>query len=230
MRCVGLIGGTSWHSTVEYYRHLNQAVNDLHGDNTNPPLLLVNLNQKEVHRLQALGRWDRLASIFIDAARRLEAAGAEALVLCANTPHRMYPQIAAAVQVPILHIADATGAELGRQGVARVGLIGTLYVMRDGYIADWIRDRHRVDVVVPPEDAWPRIQSIIQKELAMGVVEPDSTRFMLEQARALRAAGAEGVVLGCTELHMAMDEEGCGMPVFDTARLHAEMAVRFITS
>lgn len=230
MRCVGLIGGTSWHSTIGYYRHLNQAVNDLHGDNTNPPLLLVNLNQKEVHRLQALGRWDQLASIFIDAAKRLEVAGAEALVLCANTPHRMYPQIAAAVQVPILHIADATGAEVGRQGLARVGMLGTLYVMRDGYIAEWIRDRHGIDVVVPPEDAWPRIHSIIQKELAMGMVEPDSKQFLLEQARALRSLGAEGVVLGCTELHLAMDGKGCGMPVFDTARLHADMAVQFIMS
>lgn len=225
-----MIGGTSWRSTIEYYRRLNQTVNDLHGGNTNPPLFLVNMNQSEVHRLQGSGRWDELGESFVKAAVRLEAAGSEALMLCANTPHRMYARIAASVRVPVLHIADATGSAVRERGLRRVGLLGTLYVMRDGYIADRIRDRHGVDVAVPPQDAWTRIHAIIQKELAMGNLEADSRRFLLEQVRALRADGAEGVVLGCTELPLMLDENECGTPVFDTMRLHVDMAVRFIMS
>lgn len=230
MRSVGLIGGTSWRSTIEYYRRINQTINDLHGDNTNPPLLLASLNQGEIHRLQGLDRWDRIEAILLEAAIRLQGAGAEALMFCANTPHRLYEQIAAGVQVPLLHIADATGAAIRKRGLRRVGLLGTLYVMREGYIGERIRERHGVEVTIPAEADWSRIHAIIQKELALGRLEASSRRFLLDQVQELRAGGAEGVVLGCTELPLVLDEEDCGMPVFDTLRLHADMAVEFIMS
>src|SRR4051794_3485635 len=121
MRSIGMVGGMSWHSTLEYYRHVNQAVNERHGNNTNPPIMLDNLDQNRIHRLQEQGRWDRIEDILLHSARKLEAAGVDALMLCANTPHKVYPGVAAGVRIPVLHIAEATGAAIARRGLGRVG-------------------------------------------------------------------------------------------------------------
>jgi aspartate racemase len=226
---LGLIGGTSWHSTVEYYRDINQAVNDLYGDNTNPPLILYNMNQREIHALQLEGRWQDIADELTAAALRLRAAGARAVIFCANTPHKVYGDVARRVGIPILHIADATGLAIQRAGLTRVGLIGTLYTMEDGFIKDWLRDRYHIEVLTPSSSAVRHeLHRMIQKELGMGVFKPETKRYVLEQIAELHSRGAQGIVLGCTEFPLIIDQSDVSFPVFDTTRLHSMMAVDFI--
>ena len=229
MRPLGLIGGTSWYSSAEYYRDLNKAVNDLYGNNTNPPLLLLNLNQQRVHELQAQGRWDAIADLLADAAARLEAAGAEGLLFCANTPHKVYAQVAARTRRPILHIADPVADAVHARGLRRVGLIGTLYTMEDGFFADRLRSRRGLETLVPDSaDARKELHRIVQQELAVGVFKPESRQFILAQIAALQRRGAEGIVLGCTEFPLVIKPADVPLPVFDTVQLHTRMALDFI--
>ena len=229
MKPLGLIGGTSWYSTVDYYRDINQAVNDAYGNNTNPPLVLYNLNQQRTHELQVAGRWDEIADIFANAAARLEAAGAEGILFCANTPHKVYAQVARRTKLPILHIADATGAAIHAQGLRKVGLIGTLYTMEDGFFAARLKAQHGIETLLP-ESAAVRLElnRIVYKELALGVFKPESKQYVLQEIEALRRRGAEGVVLGCTEFPLVIKQSDVAIPVFDTAQLHSQMAVDFI--
>lgn len=229
MKTLGLIGGTSWYSTVDYYRDINQAVNDAYGNNTNPPLVLYNLNQQRTHELQVAGRWDEIADIFANAAARLEAAGAEGILFCANTPHKVYAQVSRRTKLPILHIADATGAAVHAQGLRKVGFIGTLYSMEGGFIADRLKDQHGIDTLVPDSLAVRQeLNRIVYEELAVGVFKPESKQYVLQQIEALRRRGAEGIVLGCTEFPLIIKQADVTFPVFDTAHLHSLMAVDFI--
>jgi aspartate racemase len=174
MKVLGLVGGTSWHSTVEYYRYINQEVNDLYGINTNPPLVLYNLNQNEIYALQLSGRWDQITDILSEAAMKLRAAGAQAVMFCANTPHKVYADVSRRTGIPILHIADATGRAIQQAGLTKVGLIGTKYTMEDGFMQRWLREHYQVEVVVPTSaPVRTELHRIIQKELGMGVFKPE---------------------------------------------------------
>ena len=229
MKVLGLVGGTSWHSTVEYYRYINQEVNDLYGSNTNPPLVLYNLNQNEIHALQLSGRWDQITDIYSDAAKKLRAAGAQAVMFCANTPHKVYADVSRRTGIPILHIADATGLAIHQAGLAKVGLIGTKYTMEDGFMQQWLREHYQVEVVVPTSAAVrAELHRIIQKELGMGIFKPETKRYVLEQIEELRKRGAQGIILGSTEIPLIIDQSDVRIPVFDTTRLHSLMAVEFI--
>lgn len=229
MRMLGLVGGTSWHSTVDYYRYINQAVNDAYGNNTNPPLLLYNLNQRHVHDLQARGAWDQIAKLLSAATDRLAAGGAQGILFCANTPHKVYDQVAARTRLPILHIADATGAAVRQQNLDRVGLIGTLHTMEDGFMVDRLRRRHGIETLVPESSAARQeLHRIIQQELGLGRFEAGSKRFVLDQIDMLKQRGAQGIVLGCTEFPLIIKQQDVSLPVFDTTRLHSQMAVDFI--
>lgn len=225
-----MIGGLSWHASAEYYRHINQAVNTHYGNNTNPPILLDTLNQHQIHHLQAAGRWDKIERILLHSARRLQAAGVEAVVFCANTPHKLYPAVAAGLRIPLLHIADATGAAIRAAGIGKVGLLGTRYVMEDGYIAAWLSEHYGISTLTPSAEARERIHAIVQQELALGQLGEDSRAFLLAQMDALRAAGAGGIVLGCTELPLMFGAGDFALPLFDTTRLHADKVVDFILS
>ncbi|MGH9644097.1 MAG: aspartate/glutamate racemase family protein [Terriglobales bacterium] len=229
MRALGLIGGTSWHSTVEYYRYINQAVNNVHGDNTNPPLILYNLNQQQMHALQLEDRWDKIADILTDAVRRLEAAGAGAVMLCANTPHKVYPEVARRSNVPILHIADATGRAIQSAGLAKVALIGTIYTMEGAFISGWLQNKYQVEVIVPSSTAARKeLQRIIQQELALGIFKPETKDYVLAQIAGLCRRGAEGVILGCTEFPLIIGQSDLSCPAFNTMALHCDMAVDYI--
>jgi aspartate racemase len=229
MKELGLIGGTSWHSTLEYYRYINQEVNDLYGSNTNPPLVLYSLNQNEIHALQLSGHWDRITDILSEAAMKLRAAGAQAVMFCANTPHKVYADVSRRTGIPILHIADAVGVAIQRAGLAKVGLIGTKYTMEDGFMQQWLREHYQVEVLVPTSAAArTELHAIIQKELSMGIFKPATKRYVLEQIEELRKRGAQGVILGSTEIPLIVDQADVQIPVFDTTRLHSLMAVDFI--
>ncbi len=229
MKTLGLIGGTSWYSTVDYYRYINEAVNDAYGDNTNPPLIVYNLNQAKVHELQAKGKWDEIADLLADAANRLKAGGAQGIVFCANTPHKVYAQVARKTDLPILHIGDATGAAIRSAGLKKVGLIGTQYTMEDGFMTDWLKDHYGIETIVPDSASARReLHRIIQKELGLGVFKPESKKFVLRQIAELQKRGAQGIVLGCTEFPLIIKPRDVNAPIFDTPRLHSQMAVDFI--
>jgi aspartate racemase len=229
MKVLGLLGGTSWHSTVEYYRYINQEVNDLYGSNTNPPLVLYNLNQHEIHALQLSGRWDQITDMLSEAAMKLRAAGAQAVMFCANTPHKVYADVSRKTGIPILHIADATGLAIRQAGLTRVGLVGTKYTMEDGFMQQWLREHYQVEVVVPTSAAArTELHRIIQKELGMGIFKPETKRYVLEQIEELRKRGAQGIILGSTEIPLIIAQSDVRIPVFDTTRLHSLMGVDFI--
>ena len=229
MKPLGLIGGTSWHSSVEYYRYINQAVNDLYGNETNPPLLLYNLNQQQIHTLQLQNHWEEIASTYSDAALRLQSIGAQAVLFAANTPHKVYADVSRRIGIPILHIADATGIAIQRVGLTHVGLIGTTYTMEDGFMQDWLSEHYRINVVVPRSAAARQeLQRIIQKELGMGIFKPKTKRYVLRQIEELERQGIQGIILGCTEFPLIISQSDVRVPVFDTTHLHAQMAVDFI--
>lgn len=229
MRTLGLIGGTSWHSTVEYYRYINQFVNELYGNNTNPPLLLYNLNQQEIHKLQLEDRWEVIANVLSDAATKLQMAGAQAILFCANTPHKMYGEVSKKTRIPILHIFDAAGLAIQQAGLEKIGLIGTLYTMEDGFVQRWLGENYRVEVVVPSSsEARRELHRIIHEELGLGVFKQKTKRYVLEQISELRKQGAQGIILGCTEFPLIIHESDLQLPCFDTTRLHSQMAVDYL--
>jgi aspartate racemase len=199
MKSLGLIGGTSWYSTVDYYRYINEAVNDAYGNSTNPPLILYNMNQERIHELQKSGRWDEIAVLITETAKKLQAGGAQGILFCANTPHKVYAQVARNIDLPILHIGDATGLAIRNRGLKKVGLIGTLYTMEDGFMADWLKEHYGIETLVPSSGpARNELHRIIQEELGRGVFKPESKKYVLQQIEELRKRGARGIVLGCT--------------------------------
>jgi aspartate racemase len=229
MKVLGLIGGTSWYSTVEYYTYLNRAVNDAYGNSTNPPLILYNLNGERVHDLQAANDWEGIAALYTQAAKRLRTSGAEGIVFCANTPYKVYAQVARNLNIPILHIADATGVAIRKAGLKKVAIIGTLYTMQDGFIGDWLKQHYGIETIVPSSAEKQReLHRIIQQELQRGIFKPASKTYVLQQIEELRRRGAEGIVLACTEFPLIVHPEDVSIPVFDTTLLHSQMAVDFI--
>jgi len=229
MRTLGLIGGTSWYSTVEYYRFINQSVNERYGDNTNPPLVLFNLNQQHVFELQRQDRWDDIATMLSDAARKLKSAGAEAVMFCANTPHKVYGKVVANTGMRILHIADATGIAIADQRLKKVGLLGTIFTMEDGFIPAWLKEHFGIAAFSPSaREARLELHRIIQEELDMGKFLPQTKAYILSEIAKLRQQGAEGVILGCTEFPLIIKQNDVDLPVFDTTTLHAQMAVNYI--
>ena len=229
MKTLGLIGGTSWHSSVEYYSYMNQAVNDHFQNNTNPPLIFINLDQHHIHMLQLANRWDSIAFILTEACNKLQKAGAEAVLFCANTPHKVYYEVQKQTDIPILHIADATGAAIVKSGLHKVGLLGTIFTMEEPFISGRLKAKYNVDVIVPDEKAdREKLHAIIQKELTMGIFDPETKKYILQQIALLKARGAEGIILGCTEFPLIIDQKDLDIPVFNTTLLHARMGVDFI--
>lgn len=228
MKTFGLIGGTSWHSTVEYYAAINRAINAWHGDNTNPPLILASLNQREVHALQEADDWDAIAGIFLQAARTLQEAGAEGIAICANTPHRIHDRLAAALEVPVLHIADAIADTVGQGGWQKVGLLGTRFTMEGGFLRDRLREKHGIETLVPAEPARHRIQDLVYEQLSVGRFEEEARQFFLEEIASLATRGAEAVILGCTEFPLLLKDTAAPLPLVDSLQSHCEMIVRFI--
>lgn len=230
MNTLGLIGGTSWHSTIEYYRNINQAVNEHFGNNTNPPLVLFNQNQALIHKLQIEDKWSDIGDLFIHAAKKLERAGASALIFCANTPHKIYEQVEAQTEVPIIHIADATAAKILKAGISKVSFIGTRFSMEQNFLKDRF-SKMGVELIVP-EDPKEIIElhRIIQQELTFGNVDVDSKKYVLNSISKMTKAGAGGAVLGCTEFPLMIKKEDLDVPIFNTTEIHSEAAINFILS
>ena len=228
MRLLGLIGGMSWESTAIYYRHLNELARERLGGLHSARLVLWSVDFAPVAELQHAGDWAGAGDALADAARRLEGAGAEALVLCPNTMHQVADAVEAAVRAPLLHIADATGAAVAAAGCRRPALLATRFTMEQPFYADRLRERHGLDPVVPDEAGREAVHGVIYDELCRGVVRPESkARYLAEVDRLRRRAGADSVILGCTEITMLIGRADLDLPVFDTTRLHAEAAMGF---
>jgi len=221
---IGLIGGMSWESTAEYYRLLNEVVRDRLGGLHSADLLVVSVDFADVERLQVEGRWDEAGLVLAEHARRLESAGAEFLVLCTNTMYKVAERIEAAVSIPFLHLGDATATAVRRAGITTVGLLGTAFTMEQ----DFYRDRlatHGLTVLVPDPNDRAEVHRVIYEELVLGVVRAESRATYRAVMDRLVAAGAEGIILGCTEIELLVGQDDSGVPVFPTTRIHVEAAV-----
>jgi len=229
MRTVGLIGGMSWESSAHYYRLINQGVRARRGGMHSAPLLLLSVDFAEIAALQHDGDWQALAERMAAAARTLAAAGAEAIVLCTNTMHKVADAIEAAQPRPVLHIADATGAAVVAAGHRRIGLLGTAFTMEERFYRERLSARFGLDVRVPDEAGRADVHRIIYDELVCGVVRPDSRMRYAEVIARLVDDGAEAIVLGCTEIMLLVAPGDAAVPLFDTTALHAAAAVAFAT-
>ncbi|MEV6776944.1 aspartate/glutamate racemase family protein [Streptomyces syringium] len=224
MRTIGLIGGMSWESTAEYYRILNERTRERLGGLHSARCVLHSLDFAEIEQLQIQGRWAEAGEVLAAAARSLEAAGADLLLICTNTMHKVADSVEAAVSVPLLHLADATAAAVRAAGLRRVGLLGTAFTMEQ----DFYRGRLAaggLDVRVPDSEGRALVHRVIYEELCLGVVRDASRAAYRQVVEDLVAEGAEGVILGCTEIELLIGPEDSPVPVFPTARLHAEAAV-----
>jgi aspartate racemase len=227
MRMLGIIGGTAWHSTIEYYRHINASINSLYGNETNPPLIIYNLNQALIHELQRAGNWGRIAFLFHEAALRLQTADCRGLLFASNTSHKVYDDVAARIDLPILHIADAIG--MAAPAICTVGLLGTRFTMEHDFISHRLLERFSMRTLIPASaESRARMHDIIQREPAVGEFKPESKHFILDEIEHLQARGVEAIVLGCTELPLIVDQKDVNLPILDTTQLHARLAVDFI--
>ncbi|MBR7973762.1 aspartate/glutamate racemase family protein [Burkholderia vietnamiensis] len=227
MKTIGLIGGMSWESSAEYYRMINRYSKALHGGHHNAKSVLVTVDFAEIEALQRAQDWRALGERMADAARRLEAAGADLIVLTTNTMHRVHDAIEAAVTLPFLHIADPTGNALRAAGVERVALLGTRYTMELPFYAQRLRDRFGLDVLVPDEPARVDVHRIIYDELCHGRIDAQSRATYVAIIDELARRGAQAVILGCTEITLLIGDADSPLPVFDTTTLHAKAAVEW---
>lgn len=221
MKILGLLGGMSWESTVPYYRLINQEVNRRLGGLRSARIVLYSVDFEEIARLQHAEDWGEAATVLIGAARGLERAGAEALVICTNTMHRVYDEIDAALRIPVLHIADATGEAVAAAGCTRVGLLGTRFTMEEDFYADRLRELHGLEVLTPDEDGRALVHRVIYDELCVGELHAESRGDFVRIIGDLVSRGAEGVILGCTEISMLIGPDDLAVPVFDTTKIHA---------
>ncbi len=230
MRRIGLLGGMSWESTAEYYRLINQGISARQGGLHSAKILMSSVDFAEIEALQVAGDWDAAGAALANEASRLERAGADFVVLCTNTMHKVADRIEAAVSIPLLHLADATADAVRRAGVRRVGLLGTAFTMEQ----DFYRDRLTaagLEVLIPDADDRADVHCIIYDELCLGKVLDDSRERYDEVIAKLVADGAEGVILGCTEIELLVDPDGPSpVPLFATTRIHAQAAVEWALS
>ena len=227
MKTIGLIGGMSWESTANYYRDINERVKQRLGGLHSARILLYSVDFQEIERLQHQGRWDEAGEQLGDIARRLEGAGADVVALCTNTMHKVAPAIEAALRVPFLHIADPTAQAVKQAGIGRIGLLGTRFTMEEDFYRGRLVERHGLDVIVPEPAERETVHRVIYDELCLGKVEERSRQAYRDIIAHLVERGAEGVILGCTEIAMLVSPADSPVPLFDTTQLHAVSAVDF---
>jgi aspartate racemase len=227
MKTIGLIGGMSWESSIEYYRIINQKVREKLGGTHSAKSVMVSVDFAEIEVLQHEGRWQEATQLLVDAAKHLEAAGADFVVLCTNTMHKMAEVIQKNISIPFLHIADATAQKVSSSGISTIGLLGTRFTMEEDFYKGRLSRKFDLKVVIPEENDRKMIHHVIYDELVKGVIRTESKREFLEVIEKLVAAGAQGVILGCTEIGLLVKEGDCQVPAFDTTRIHAEAAVDF---
>jgi aspartate racemase len=227
MKTIGLLGGMSWESSIEYERTINQAVRERLGGSNSAELLIRSFNFAKLAELQQSGDWDEIGRILANAAKDLENSGADVVLICANTMHLLFDEIQAAISVPVLHVADAAGEAIVSRGTKSVLLLGTKYTMEKPFYADRLRNKFGLEVQVPTEDERNTIHEIIYGELVRGVINPESHKKYLEICERYTSQGVAGIIAGCTEIELLIKPEDFEVPLFATANLHAMAAVNF---
>ena len=227
MRTIGLLGGMSWESSVEYYRILNESVRDRLGGLHSARCVLVSVDFAEIESLQHSGHWQESGQILAGAASTLQQAGAECVVLCTNTMHKLAPAIQAAISIPFLHIADATGTRVRNSGMHRVGLLGTSFTMEEDFYKERLVNQFGLDVLIPQAAERQQVHDVIYQELCMGILRPESQQCYRDIIASLAARGAQGIILGCTEIGLLVKPDDSPVPLFDTTQIHAEAAVEW---
>ena len=225
MKTIGLLGGMTWESTDLYYRWINQFVKAKLGGLHSARIAMLSVDFQEIAELQHSDNWNRAGEILSEAARHIEAAGADFLVICTNTMHKVAPQIERAINIPILHVADATARRIKEQKMKTVGLLGTSFTMEQDFYKGRLSDEHGLTVIIPSESDRRIANSVIYTELCHGIVNDDSREQFLEIIDRLSRRGAEGIIEGCTEIVLLVQQEHTDIPLFDTTAIHAQEAV-----
>jgi aspartate racemase len=224
VKTIGMLGGMSWESTAEYYRLANEFVRDRLGGLHSAEIVMLSVDFAEIEAMQVAGQWNEAGELLAEAAHRLELAGADLIVLCTNTMHKVAAPIEDAIEVPFVHLGDTTADAVRAAGLTKVGLLGTIFTMEQDFYANRLR-HHGLEVLLPEADDRERLNAIIYDELCLGVIREESRAFYLEAIGRLVAVGAEGVILGCTEIELLIDQSQLATPVFPTTRLHVQAAV-----
>jgi len=230
MKTIGLIGGMSWESTVEYYQIINELVKQRLGGLHSAKILMYSVDFEEIAKLQHEGRWKELTEVMVDIARRLEGAGADFLLICTNTMHKMADDVQQGINIPLLNIIDVTAERIKKLNLRKIGLLGTKFTMEDDFYKGRLIKKHGIEVVIPNDEERQVIHDIIYKELCLGVIKRSSKEKVKRILENLISKGAEGIILGCTELPLLIKQEDCNVPILDTTRIHAEAAVEYAIS
>ena len=225
MKTIGLLGGMSWESTELYYRWINEGIKKRLGGLHSAKIVLVSVDFQEIETLQHAGNWDEAGRRLAQAGRQIEAAGADFLLICTNTMHKVAPQIEAAIEIPILHLADATAARIKAAGMETIGLLGTNFTMEQDFYRGRLSERHGLHVLTPPAADRAIVHRIIYEELVLGEVRDASRAEYLRIMDDLRSQGAEGIIEGCTEIVLLVQQHHTEIPLFDTTAIHAAAAV-----
>ncbi|MDO5070467.1 MAG: aspartate/glutamate racemase family protein [Neisseria zoodegmatis] len=229
MKTIGIIGGMSAESTVLYYQIINRETNARLGGNHSADIVMHSVDFEKIVRLQKAGDWAAAGAVLAESARKLEGMGADVLVLATNTMHKIADVIEQAVRIPLLHVVDATAAAVKAKGLSRVGLLGTRFTMSDGFYSERMA-KQGVEIMVPSENEQAEIHRIIFEELCLNKIQAGSKAYYQQVVRRLQEQGAEGVILGCTEIGLLLKENDCPLPLFDSAEIHALAAVDFALS
>ena len=227
MKTIGMIGGMSWESSIEYYRIVNQTVREKLGGLHSAKSIMVSVEFAEIEALQHQNRWEELASIMIEAARSLERGGADFVIICTNTMHKLYDEVQHHIEIPMLNIADATAEKIKTEGIDRIALLGTRFTMEEEFYKGRLVDRFGLDVIIPAEDEMEIVHRVIYDELCAGIITADSKQKYAAIIKRLITAGARGIILGCTEIGLLVKPEDSSVPLFDTTEIHAKAAVRY---
>lgn len=226
LKTIGLIGGMSWESTVTYYRVINETIKDLLGGLHSAKCFLYSVDFQEIEKYQALGEWDKSGAVLTEAALMLEKGGADFIVICTNTMHKVVPMIQSKVNIPILHIAETTAEKLKSSNIDKVGLLGTKYTMTQDFYKNKLIEKG-IDVIIPSQTDVEVINTIIYEELCQGIIKKESKEEYLRIVNKLQLQGAKGVILGCTEIGLLIQQNDTAVPLFDTTLIHANQAARY---
>ncbi len=226
MKTIGLLGGMSWESTLSYYKAINEGVKKELGGFHSAKIVLYSVDFAEIEEFQNTGQWDKAGNLLAEAAKGVQCAGADFLLLCTNTMHNVVSQIEENIDIPVLHIADATAEELLRNDVKKAGLLGTKFTMEQDFYKNRIREKFGIEVIIPGEDERNAVNDIIYDELCQGIMNYTSEEKILEIIKSLREDGADAVILGCTEIPMIIGQEDTDIPLYDTTLIHADAAVK----
>jgi aspartate racemase len=227
MKTIGLIGGMSWESTAEYYRIINEAVKKKLGGLHSAKIVMYSLDFEEIEQLQIQGGWDEATDSMVDAAKRVEKAGADFVLICTNTMHKMAQEVEASINIPLLHIADVTAEKIVSSGLKKVGLLGSTYTMEEDFYKGRLIDKYGLGVVVPDEADRQTVNNIIFEELCVGKITSSSREQVKTIIQKLIDQSAQGIILGCTELPSLIKQKDCAVPLFDTTAIHAQAAVDY---